>query len=207
VSAPPVLALEAATRRFDDLVAVDALDLVLRAGERTALLGPNGSGKSTVLRMVAGTLTPSSGDVRVLGHPAGSLPARQSIGASLSQERSFYLRLTGRQNLRFFARMRGFGRRAAATRVAALEEELELADIAGKRVDRCSTGMVQQLAVARALLGDPALVLLDEPTRSLDAGARERMWGALERRPQLGALIATHLPDDVEHCGASVVLG
>jgi ABC-type multidrug transport system ATPase subunit len=199
--------MEGATRRFDDLLAVDELDLSLQAGERAALLGPNGSGKSTVLRLVAGTILPTSGRVRVLGHEAGTLPARESIGAALAQERSFYLRLTGRQNLRFFARMRGLSRGDAARHVAALEEELELADIAAKRVDRCSTGMVQQLAVARALLGDPALVLLDEPTRSLDTGARDRMWGALERRAQTAVLIATHRSEDVEHCGAEFDLG
>jgi ABC-2 type transport system ATP-binding protein len=207
VTGPPVLALEAVTRSFDGVVAVDSVDLELREGERTALLGANGSGKSTVLRMAAGTLSPTSGQVRVLGHEAGSLAARSALGASLSQDRSFYLRLTGRDNLRFFSRMRGMGRAQAAARVAEVEEELELGAIAPKRVDRCSTGMVQQLAIARALLGEPALILLDEPTRSLDAGARDRMWGALERRPALAALVATHRPEDVDHCGASVDLG
>jgi ABC-type multidrug transport system ATPase subunit len=145
--------------------------------------------------------------VRVAGHPAGTLPALAATGVSLSQERSFYLRLTGRQNLEFFARMRGLGRGEARARVAALEAELELAAILAKRVDQCSTGMVQQLAVARALLGEPALLVLDEPTRSLDAAARERMWAALERRPALTALMATHRSEDVERCGGSLALG
>jgi ABC-2 type transport system ATP-binding protein len=206
VTGPPVLQIEGAGRRFRDYEAVRDVDLTLGAGERVALLGPNGSGKSTILRLVAGTLTPTAGSVRVLGHPAGSLDALAALGVSLSQERSFYLRLTGRANLEFFARMRGLARREAVARARELIEELELEEIAAKRVDRCSTGMVQQLAVARALLGEPALALLDEPTRSLDAGARDRMWAALERRPTLAALVATHREDDVEHCGRRFAL-
>ena len=84
--------------------------------------------------------------------------------------------------------------------VEALEEELELGAILAKRVDRCSTGMVQQLAFARALIGVPRILLLDEPTRSLDAEATERLWRAVEARPHLALLIATHREDDVARC-------
>ena len=173
-------------------------------GRRVALWGPNGSGKSTVLRCVAATLIPTAGSVQIAGYRAGDMPARRLVGASLSQERSFYLRLSGRTNLLFFARMRYDDRRVGVRSVDALIEELELADIAAQRVDRCSTGMVQQLALARALLGDPVVLLLDEPTRSLDADARGRLWGALQRRPQAAALIATHLDEDVKLCDERV---
>jgi len=170
---------------------VRSLDLTLAPGERVAFWGPNGSGKSTVLRCVAGTLIPSEGEVRVCGHEAGSLEARALMGASLSQERSFDMRLTGHGNLLFFARLRFANDRRAAKEVAALEEELELQAIAAERVNRASSGMIQQIALARALLGDPALVLLDEPTRSLDADARNRLWDALHRRESTAVLIAT----------------
>ena len=202
----PAVRLERVTRRFGPLEVLSGLDLNLEPGERTALLGPNGSGKSTALRLVAGTLEPTEGRVTVGGHPAGSIAARRLVGVSLSQERSFYLRLTGRQNLEFFARMRGMGRRAGAAAVRELEEELEVAEIATKRVDRCSTGMVQQLALARALLGKPHVLLLDEPTRSLDSGARARLWAAIDRRPELAVLIATHRDEDVDHCQARIAL-
>jgi ABC-type multidrug transport system ATPase subunit len=205
--APSTLRLEQVSRRFGTLEVLHGLDLELAAGQRGALLGPNGSGKSTVLRLVAGTLHPTEGRVTVGGHPAGSLPARRLLGVSLAQERSFYLRLTGRQNLEFFGRMRGMEPGAAAAAVRDLEEELEIDRIAPKRVDRCSTGMVQQLAFARALLGEPDLLLLDEPTRSLDAGARDRLWAALDRRPEVALLIATHRDDDLEHCQVRVALG
>ncbi len=183
---------------------VRSLDLTLAPGERVAFWGPNGSGKSTVLRCVAGTLLPSEGEVRVCGHEAGSLEARALVGASLSQERSFDMRLTGHGNLLFFARLR-FGRDdRAATEVAALEEELEIEAMAAERVNRASSGMIQQIALARALLGNPALVLLDEPTRSLDVEARKRLWDAIERRPQTGVLIATHLEEDLNRCDGRV---
>jgi len=203
----PILSIRGLTRRFGDFEAVARLDLDVAPGERVALLGANGSGKSTVLRCVAGSLAPSEGTVTVGGHPGGSAAARRLTGVSLSQERSFYLRLSGRENLEFFAAAR-VGRRANAVRAArAVEAELELEEIAAKRVDRCSTGMVQQLAVARALLADPALILLDEPTRSLDRAAVARMWGAVDRRPAAALLIATHRDEDVQRCGRSVELG
>jgi ABC-type multidrug transport system ATPase subunit len=194
-------------RRFGDREVLRGLELRLWAGERLAVTGPNGSGKTTLLRCISGTLTPSGGRIEVCGHEAGSLAARRRIGVSLSQERSFYLRLSGRNNLLFFARLRH--RRETEARMATeqLIEELELGTIAAERVDRCSTGMVQQLALARALLGSPALLVLDEPTRSLDPWAVERLWGAIDRRPELTLLIATHRSDDVDRCTDRLDLG
>ncbi len=170
------------------------------------MTGANGSGKTTLLRCIAGSLTPTSGEIVVGRHAAGSREARALTGVSLAQERSFYLRLTGRANLRFFARLRIASRRAAYGHVDALEEELGLSDIAAERCDRCSTGMMQQLAFARALLGDPRLLLLDEPTRSLDDAATERLWGAIDRRPKLAVLIATHREDDIQRCDSQLEL-
>jgi ABC-type multidrug transport system ATPase subunit len=206
VTQPPPLEIRGLRRSFGGAVVLDHLDLELGSGERVALRGPNGSGKTTLLRCIAGTLAPTEGQVRVGGHRAGSRPACAQLGASLSQERSFYLRLTGGENLLFFARVRGLVRGQAEAAVAALVEELELAGIAARRVDRCSTGMVQQLAFARSLLGEPRLLLLDEPTRSLDQGAVGRLWGAVERRPQLALLIATHRADDAARCGRELDL-
>jgi ABC-2 type transport system ATP-binding protein len=204
---PNVLRIEELGRRFGDHRVVHSLDLALELGERVALRGPNGSGKTTVLRCIAGTLTPTAGRISVGGHLAGTLEARRLVGASFSQERSFYLRLLGHDNLVFFARLRLPDKREAERRVRALEEELELDDIVRERVDRCSTGMIQQLAFARALLGEPNLIMLDEPTRSLDEDALERVWAALDRRKERVALvIATHRADDVERCESRIDL-
>jgi ABC-type multidrug transport system ATPase subunit len=180
---------------------------VLGAGEWLALCGPNGSGKTTVLRCIAGTVVPSEGRITISGHPAGSRHARRLIGVSLSQERSFYLRLSARENLLFAAGVRSIPRADARRRVAALEEELELTEILSQRVDRCSTGMVQLLGIARALIGEPSLLLLDEPTRSLDAEAYERLWAALDARPGLALVLATHRDDDVRRCHRRLDLG
>jgi len=191
-------------RGFREREVIRGLDLELPAGSRTGLVGPNGSGKTTLLRCIAGTLTPQAGEVLVGGEQAGTLAARRLVGTSLSQERSFYLRLSGRTNLRFFARLRHTRARDARRNVAELEEELELSEIASRRTDACSSGMLQQLAFARALLGRPSVVLLDEPTRSLDHDAITRIWGALDRRPEIAVLIATHLDDDLDRCDSRV---
>ena len=140
------------------------------------------------------------------GKEAGSVAARRSTGVSLSQERSFYLRLSGWQNLIFFAQLRGFTRRGAGKAVAELSEELDLGEILKERGDRCSTGMILQVAFARALLGEPSLLLLDEPTRSLDNEATQRLWRAIENRPGTTVLIATHRTEDLEHCDSHVTL-
>ena len=116
-------------RRFGSRVVVSAFDLVLRKRDRVALCGPNGSGKTTILRCAAGTVIPTEGSVLVAGHRAGTLNARRAVGVSLSQDRSFYLRLSGRENLLFFAGVRGFRRREAKLGVRKLEEELSLSSI------------------------------------------------------------------------------
>ena len=200
------LVVENLARRFGHHEVVRDLSLTLEPGERAALWGPNGSGKSTVIRCVAGSLLPHGGQVTVGGRTAGTFQARSLVGVSLSQERSFYLRLTGRKNLVLFARLRGQELREARRRVQALEEELELTEIVNERMDRCSTGMVQQIAFARSLLGEPSLLLLDEPTRSLDFGAVERLWAAVDRRPSAAVLIATHNNDDAARCEKRVEL-
>src|SRR5688572_3770992 len=195
------------TRRFGEREVVSGLDLRLERGEGLALRGGNGSGKSTILRCVIGSMRPSEGEILIGGHQAGSVAAKRLIGATLSQERSFYLRLNGRQNLQFFARLCRNSRREADARVDRVVEELEIGDIAARRLDRCSTGMVQQLGYARALLAEPALLVLDEPTRSLDADAAARLWAAADRRPETAVLIATHRDEDVSHCGGAIDVG
>ena len=201
-----VLSVQDLARRFGPLEVLRSFDLALSGGERVALCGPNGSGKTTLLRCIAGTLGPTAGEVRIGGHRTGTVEAARLLGVSLSQERSFHLRLSGHTQLLFFARLRHASARDAARQVSALEEELEIAAMAGSRLDRCSTGMVQQLAFARALLGLPALLVLDEPTRSLDRAALERLWGALERRPGLAVLVATHRQEDIARCGRRIDL-
>jgi ABC-type multidrug transport system ATPase subunit len=197
----PTLAIDGVHRGFRGTTVLREVNLEAAGGERVALTGPNGSGKTTLLRCIAGSLTVQDGRILVEGALAGSMSARQTTGSSLAQDRSFYQRLTGQANLDFYARLRLKSRREAAAQVKELTEELHLGDIIRRRMDRCSSGMVQQIAFARALLGAPRLLLLDEPTRSMDSDAIERFWDSLERRADLTVLIATHRPEDVERCG------
>jgi ABC-type multidrug transport system ATPase subunit len=194
-----MLEAHALTKSFQGRHVLGPLDLQLGAGERLAVTGPNGAGKSTLLRCIAGTLAADSGAIRIAGHRAGTRAARHSIGVTFAQERAFYLRLSGTENLLTFAMMRLPPARARAA-VEHVVGELELHEIAARRIDRCSSGMVQQIAIARALLGGPALLLLDEPTRSLDEAAVARLWAVLDRRPHTTLIIATHRREDVERC-------
>jgi len=201
-----VLVVEGLCREFGERPVVDGFELSLSSGERVALRGPNGSGKTTVLRCILGTLLPTRGRISVGGHAAGSLAARSLIGAVLPQDRAFYLRLTGRTNLLFYAKVRGLDRHEAARRVQELDGELRLSETLSRRLDRCSTGMLQKLAIARALIAEPPLLLLDEPTRSLDDAAVELLWAALERRPDVAVVIATHRRDDLARCDREIDL-
>jgi ABC-type multidrug transport system ATPase subunit len=198
--------VDSLSRSFGKREVVRCLSLQMAAGERVALTGPNGSGKSTVLRCVAGTLAPTRGSVFIRGFAAGTVDARNLVGASLAQERSFYLRLSGVANLLLFARLRGLRGSQAEQEVVALVNELEIESFAGDHADTYSAGMLQQLAFARGLLGRPALLVLDEPTRSLDKTAVERLWHALDRRPDTAVLLATHSRDDVDRCHGCIDL-
>lgn len=202
-----VLEIRHLRRGFSGRAVVDDVSLTLRPGDRTALLGPNGSGKSTVLRCAAGSILPNAGSITVHGHASGSIAARMKTGVSFAQERAFYLRLSGHENLLIFSRLRHGRESEAVAQVHALEEELGIRDIARERADRCSSGMLQQLSFARALLGSPRLLLLDEPTRSLDAAAVERLWSALEDRPEMSVLMATHSDEDIARCDQRLEMG
>ncbi|MBA3841368.1 MAG: ABC transporter ATP-binding protein [Actinobacteria bacterium] len=188
-------------RAFAGRDVIRDLDFVASRGERLALAGPNGAGKTTILRCILGTLTPDDGTITVGGHAAGTIKARRLVGSSLAHDRSLYLRLTGRQNLLLAARLRGLSSDdAAVMAVSALTDELSISEFVDARADRLSTGQQQRVAFARALLAAPSVLLLDEPTRSLDDAGREAFWTAIDRRPEVTVIMATHLEDDLHRC-------
>lgn len=201
-----VLEVRALEKAFGHKQVLRDIEVRLCAGERLGLSGPNGSGKTTLLRCVAGTVTPDGGTVTVAGYPGGSAAARSLTGGALAHEKSFYQRLSGRQNLLFYATLRTKSDRAARREVDELVDELQLTPFIRERVDRYSSGMIQQLVVARALLSGPVLLLLDEPTRSLDADAVTRLWGALDRRSDACVVIASHRDSDLDRCSLRIDL-
>jgi ABC-2 type transport system ATP-binding protein len=164
------------SRRYGPALALDAVDLSVSAGEVHALLGPNGAGKTTLLRIVSGLVEPSDGSVELYGDDGwipGGWDRRALVGFVPSSDRSFYLRLTAPQNLTFFGRLHGLGRREARRRAQETLAMVGLEDAAGLRVGAYSHGMQKRLAVARALLVAPPLLLVDEATHDLDPeGAR-----------------------------------
>src|SRR4051812_34520934 len=172
------------------------LDVDVGPGQIVTVVGPNGAGKSTLLRILATTLLPDAGSAHVAGHDVvrSAAAARRSLGLVITDDRSWYWRLSGRENLAFFARLHGL-RAERPRRVAALLEEFGLGDAAERVVGEWSTGMRARLSLARALLGRPSALLLDEPTRSVDPEGVETFHRALldvTERTGAAALLVTH---------------
>jgi len=165
-------------RRFKPPVeALRDISLDVREGEIFGLIGPNGAGKTTLAKIIATLVQPTSGSVAVKGYDSvrEDEHVRRQVGLATAEERSFYWRLTAEENLLFFARLYGLDEPAAMKRIGELLNRFEIAELARRRFGELSTGNKQRLAVARAMLANPPVLLLDEPTRSLDPLAASRM--------------------------------
>jgi ABC-2 type transport system ATP-binding protein len=169
----PLIDARGVSRDFRGRPALDRVSLAVPAGEIHAILGRNGAGKTTLLRILAGLTTPTAGTVTLLGEDAthGSRALRGRIGLVPSGDRSFYLRLSGLENLLFFARLHGLRRRAARHSAHNALESVGLGQAADQRVGEYSHGMQKRLSVARALLTEPSVLLVDEATHDLDPHA------------------------------------
>ncbi len=191
-------------------VAVDGVNLTVQAGSVLAILGPNGAGKTTLLRILAGLALPSSGDAKICGLDViqEEVRARGLVGVSLGDDRSLYARLSGRQNLEFFAALHGLSRHEARQRIDEVSNVLEIP--LDQTVQASSSGIRQRILIARALLHDPSVLLLDEPTKSLDpalaqslrAFIRERLAGHLGKT----VVIATHNLAEAESLGDQIAI-
>ena len=176
--------------------ALKQLSLSVFRGDVLSLLGPNGSGKTTTLKLIATVLTPDRGTVVVNGNETRSQAqaVRRQVGFALAAERSFFPRLTTRENLSFFAALEHIPSPDIRERVESSLEQVGLMESADKLVMKLSSGLYQRLAIARALIKRPRVLLLDEPTRSLDLGASSRLWSLVRQLSSSGitVVLATH---------------
>jgi ABC-2 type transport system ATP-binding protein len=190
-----------ARKTFGKKEVLRGLSLRLGPGSIHALLGPNGAGKTTTLRILAGLVTPTSGSVRILGRDTTDFDRRErrQVGLIPSGDRSFYLRLSGVENLVFFARLHGLSRREAVRRAEAMLGEVGLDDAAKTPVGLYSHGMQKRLSAARALIVPPALLLVDEATHDLDPDGASRVRGLISdlARQGMSVLWATQRLEEI----------
>jgi len=183
------------------VLAVDDLSLQLAAGEVVGVLGPNGAGKTTTIKMAATLLEPTSGSVQVAGIDAVKDPrsARRNIGLVLGGDRGFYMRASAQENLSFFAELQGVSK-GKTSKVAAVLETVGLSAKGKVRVEEFSRGMKQRLHIARALLADPQLILLDEPSIGLDPEGAQELRALVRqlRQERRAILLTTHYLQEAE---------
>jgi ABC-2 type transport system ATP-binding protein len=197
------------TRRFGNVVAVDHLDLTVEHAQVYGFLGPNGSGKSTTIRMLCGLLLPSAGDITVLGYtiPQQAEALKRRIGY-MTQKFSLYDDLTVFENLDFVAAVHAFDRLHARRRIDELYVRYWLGELRNQLAGTLSGGEKQRLALAAAVLHEPELLLLDEPTSAVDPQSRREFWDSLFDLVDTGTtiLVSTHYMDEAERCHRLAIL-
>jgi ABC-type multidrug transport system ATPase subunit len=207
----PVVGIVGVTRTFGSVEALRDVSLTVAAGEIHALLGPNGAGKTTLLRILTGLVEPGEGEVLYLERPAhelGPRRVRKFFGYVPSGDRSFYLRISGLENLIFFGRLYGLSRAQATTRGWECLRAVGLEDAAKRRAGLYSHGMRRRLAVARALLMKPPALFVDEATHDLDPEGAHRVQGLISDAAAVGAAViwATQRLDEIRGFAQRVTL-
>jgi lipooligosaccharide transport system ATP-binding protein len=197
-------------KRFGDLVAVDGIDLDVRRGEAFGFLGPNGAGKSSTMRMIGCVSPVTDGTLRILGRdPAAEGPQIRARLGVVPQQDTLDTELTVRENVLIYGRYFGLSRRELRPKIDELLDFVQLSERAGDKVEPLSGGMKRRLTIARSLVNDPELLLLDEPTTGLDPQARHVVWDRLFRLKQRGVtlVLTTHYMDEAEQlCDRLVVM-
>ncbi len=198
------------TKRFRDFTAVDGVDFSISRGEAFGFLGPNGAGKSSTMRMIGCVSPPTSGELTILGlDPVANGPAIRARLGVVPQENTLDIELTVQENLLVYGRYFGLPRSAIRERSAMLLDFVQLSDRAGDQVEPLSGGMKRRLVIARSLINEPDILLLDEPTTGLDPQARHIVWDRLFRLKQRGVtlILTTHYMDEAEQlCDRLVVM-
>jgi len=206
----PMVSARGLRKSFGGFEAVKGIDVDVRRGEAFGFLGPNGAGKSSTMRMIAAVSPPSGGTLRVLGlDPAEHGPAIRSRLGVCPQDDTLDTELSVRENLLIYGRYFGLGRREVAARADELLAFFQLGERHNDKVDNLSGGMKRRLTIARSLVNDPDLLLLDEPTTGLDPQARHTLWDKLFRLKAQGVtlVLTTHYMDEAEQlCDRLVVM-
>ena len=205
----PAIRARGLTKRFGDLVAVNHVDLTVPRANVYGFLGPNGSGKSTTIRMLCGLLTPTEGEIEVLGLriPEQAEELRKRIGY-MTQKFSLFEDLSVRENLEFLAAVQDIPKAEAARRIDDLIEQYHFGDRQKQLAGTMSGGQKQRLALAGAVIHDPELLFLDEPTSAVDPESRRDFWGKLFELADAGTtlLVSTHYMDEAERCHRIAIL-
>jgi len=187
--------------------ALSDINLELPLGKTIGVIGPSGAGKTTLIRGIVGRLGVASGDITVLGQPAGSPGLRRRL-SYMTQELSVYPDLTVRENLRYFVTMSGQPRKQAKAIITEVLKAVDLSAKADTLVNNLSTGQKQRVSLAIALIGSPELMVLDEPTVGLDPVLREKLWGLFARLAERGTtlVISSHSMDEAARCDDLVLI-
>lgn len=188
------------TKRFGDTLAVDSLDLAIREGETFALLGVNGAGKTTTIKMLSCLILPTSGRAGVMGHDIVTEPlaVKKLINVS-PQETAVAPNLTVRENLELICSLYGFGKLARHQRADAIIDRLSLVEVEKSRASTLSGGWMRRLSIAMALITDPEILFLDEPTLGLDVLARRELWELIESlKDKMTVILTTHYLEEAE---------
>ncbi len=186
------------TKCYGEKTAVDALDLTVKQGELFALLGVNGAGKTTTVKMLSGLLAPTSGDAEILGYSLVSQTQEVKSRINLSpQETAVAPKLTARENLELIAGIYGSTRKEAKEKAAAMLEEFHMQEVAGQRAGTLSGGWQRRLSIAMALISQPQILFLDEPTLGLDVLARRELWNIIEKlKGRVTVILTTHYMEE-----------
>jgi len=195
------IVIENLTKKFEDVTAVDGLNLVVDKGELFGLLGPNGAGKTTTINILCGLLEPTAGSVKVGGYDALKEPMKikELIGVS-PQETAVYPHLTGKENIELFANLHEMPKEKLKGNVDELIQKLSLRDHAKRRAGKYSGGMMRRINLAMALVHDPAIAFLDEPTVGMDPQSRRAVWDFIGelRKQNKTILLTTHYMEEAE---------
>jgi lipooligosaccharide transport system ATP-binding protein len=206
----PLISARGLVKRFGDFTAVDGIDVEVAPGEAFGFLGPNGAGKSSTMRMIGAVSPPTEGELRVLGlDPTVDGPAIRARLGVVPQTDNLDLEITVEENLLVYGRYFGLPRSVLRRRAAELLAFVQLTDRASDKVEPLSGGMKRRLTIARSLINEPDVVLLDEPTTGLDPQARHVLWERLYRLKQRGVtlVLTTHYMDEAEQlCDRLVVM-